>query len=294
MFRIAIFFLALLIVHSAAVPLPSLSQPPDAANAANAAVAGERIAVITPEREIIRPFNGRDLTGFTTWLRESGHDDPLGEYQVSDGMIHLGGRSLGYLATNDAYRDYHLRVEYKWGDRTDGSKYVRNSGILLHATGPHGNARGVWMASIECQLAQGCEGDLIVIRGEGADGETIPVTLTSDTRTASDGRTRWQRGGTPTSYSGKQFWWSDHEPGFRELLDTRGKDDNASPLGEWTLVECICRGDRITIKINGTTVNECYGVYPTAGRILLENEQNEIFFRNLEIRPLDHDPSNPR
>jgi len=74
--------------------------------------------------------------------------------------------------------------------------------------------------------------------------------------------------------------------GFKELLDTRGRNDLASPLGQWTNVECICDGNRITVKINGHTVNECYNVFPTAGRILLENEKNEIYFRNLEIRPL--------
>ena len=136
-------------------------------------------------------------------------------------------------------------------------------------------------------VAQGCEGDLIVIRGKGKDGEVIPVTITSDTVTASDGRTRWHRGGQKTVYSDRQFWWSKHEIGFQELLDTRGRDDVASPLGEWTKVECICEGSRITIKINGQTVNQCYDVYPTAGKILLENEKNEIYFRNLEIRPLD-------
>ena len=81
--------------------------------------------------------------------------------------------------------------------------------------------------------------------------------------------------------------WSGHEVGFRELLDTRGADDVASPLGEWTKVECICDADRITIRINGTIVNECCDVSPRAGRILLENEKNEIYFRNLEIRPLN-------
>ncbi|MCP4509752.1 MAG: hypothetical protein GY826_25535 [Fuerstiella sp.] len=34
--------------------------------------------------------------------------------------------------------------------------------------------------------------------------------------------------------------------------------------------------------------NECYDVYPAAGRILLEDEKNEIHFRNFELRPLKH------
>ncbi len=142
------------------------------------------------------------------------------------------------------------------------------------------------MASIEVQLAQGCEGDLIVIRGKDEQDKVIPVKITSDTITAADGRTRWKKGGRKTDYAGKQFWWSRHEVGFKELRDTRGKNDLASPLGEWTNVECICDGDRITVKINGQTVNACYNIFPGAGRILLENEKNEIYFRNFEIRPL--------
>ncbi len=247
---------------------------------------GEGVGAIEPKQQAIRPFNGHDLSGFTKWLQETKHDDPQSDYRVTDGIIHIGGRGMGYLATVDAYKNYHLSLEYKWGQRTDGSKYVRNSGILLHATGPHGNARGIWMASVECQLAQGCEGDLIVIRGEDQLGNEIPVTITSDTRIANDDRTRWDPKGEVTEYSGKQFWWSNHEAGFEELRDTRGKDDVASPLGEWTKVECICSGSRITIKINGTTVNECYNVFPAAGKILLENEKNEIYYRNIEIRPL--------
>ena len=247
----------------------------------------DRDAVIVPHKQVIHPFNGRDLNGFTTWLQSTGSADLDSEYQVTEGMIHIRGRGMGYLATVDAYQDYHLSVEYKWGKRTDGSGNVRNSGILLHATGPPGNARGIWMASVECQLAQGCEGDIICIRGNDKDGKTIPVSFNSDTRIAADGRTRWQKGGLRTPYAGKQFWWSQHEVGFKERLDTRGVNDVASPLGEWTKVECICDGDRITIRINGTTVNECYDVYPTAGRILLENEKNEILFRNLELRPLE-------
>ena len=197
-------------------------------------------------------------------------------------MIHISGEGRGYLATEQLYRDYHLVVEYKWGDRTDGSGYVRNSGILLHKINPD----NVWPTSVEIQLAQGCEGDFIVIRGKDADGKPEPATISSETRIAQDKRTRWHKGGKVVKYSGRQFWWSNHQPFFKEKLDTRGKEDVASPLGQWTKVECICRGSRITVKINDTTVNECFAVHPAAGRILLQNEGNEIFFRNFELRPL--------
>ncbi|QDU97433.1 3-keto-disaccharide hydrolase [Lignipirellula cremea] len=243
------------------------------------AYAGEP-AAISPA-EVIRPFNGKDLSGFDLFLKETGSEDPTGIFRVTDGVIHISGEGAGYLATRQAYRDYHLSVEYKWGKHHTG-KYVRNSGVLLHKN----NVDHVWPTSIEVQLAQGCEGDFIVIGGKTASGEPSGATLTSDTRIAEDKKTRYQPGGTPTQYKGRQFWWSQHQPGFKELLDTRGADDVASPLGEWTRVECICSGDRITIKINGHVVNECYQVHPSSGRILLQNEGSEVYFRNLEIRPL--------
>lgn len=247
----------------------------------------------TSPRESIELFNGRDLAGLTTWLKDTQRDDPRKVFQITDGKIRLSGEGNGYVATDKQYRDYHLVVEYKWGERTDGGKYVRNSGILLHATGPDGNAGGAWPSCIECQLAQGCVGDLILIRGKDAKGEMIPVQITAETELAPDGRRhRWKQGGDVKSFppTRGQFWWNKHDWGFEELLDTRGRDDVESPVGEWTRVECLCAGQRITIKVNGQTVNECYDVFPAAGRILLQIEGFEIFFRKFELQPLSVNP----
>lgn len=232
--------------------------------------------------EVVRPFNGRDLSGLSTWLKDSGADDPGGVFSAQDGMIHVSGEGAGYLATKQAYKNYHLSIEYKWGRRKEGEKYVRNSGLLLHKIGPD----RVWPTSIEVQLAQGCEGDFIVIRGQNTDSNVPPATITCEVRIADDGKTRWQKGGEKKVYAGRQFWWSKHQVGFKELIDTRGTDDVASPLGEWTKVECICNENRITVKINGETVNECFDCIPAAGQILLQNEGHEIYFRNFELRPL--------
>ena len=240
---------------------------------------------IRPQDGIIRLFNGKDLTGLYGWLKVTQHADPRGVFSVRDGVLVISGEVPGYLATERAYRDYHLVMEYKWGARTYGQKTVRNSGILLHAVGPDGNA-SPWMSSIECQVAQGCVGDFIVILGKDSEGKVIPVTITSETILGPDGRTRWKEGGEPRVYSGKQFWWSKHEAGFEEKIDTRGRDDLESPLGEWTRVECVCRGNRISVLVNGTKVNECFDVFPGAGKILLESEGFEILIRKFELHAL--------
>ena len=236
---------------------------------------------------VIRPFDQPNLAPFTTWLKKTGRDDPEHVFRLENGVLRCGDEDFGYVATREAYKDYQLSVEYRWGRKNPNDKYVRNSGLLLHGVGPDGSQSGVWMTSIECQLAQGCEGDLILIKGKTSEGTTYPATISSNTTVAEDKKTRWQKDGTPTVYSGKQFWWSKHQPFFQELIDTRGKNDVASPLGDWTKVEARCQGSRVTIKINGEIVNECFDANPGAGKVLLQSEGHEVFFRNLELRPID-------
>ncbi|MGA2253784.1 MAG: DUF1080 domain-containing protein [Thermoguttaceae bacterium] len=248
------------------------------------APAANAVEPVAPEKPI-RLFNGKDLTGFTTWLKATGRNDPNHVFSVAGGTIRISGEGLGYLATEKAYKNYHLVLEYKWGKYTTDPKSVRNSGCLLNGIGPDGGA-DPWMTCLECQIAQGCEGDLIVIRGKDENGRVIPATVSSETVTAADGNTRWKKGGQKTVYSGKQFWWSKHQPFFEERLDNRGKDDVAGPLGQWTRVDCITAGNHLTIKINGVQVNEFFDVMPAAGKILLQNEGSEIYYRNVELLPL--------
>ncbi|MFM8290146.1 MAG: DUF1080 domain-containing protein [Planctomycetia bacterium] len=239
-----------------------------------------------PPEGVVRPLDEPGLAAFTTWLKATGHEDPQRVFRLEDGVLRCGDEDMGYVATRRPYRDYALRVEYRWGRKRSRPTTVRNSGVLLHGTGPHGAADGLWMTCIECQLAQGCEGDLIVIRGTTPGGGKADATIASPTRRAEDGKTRWDPRGEPTRYSGGQFWWSRHQPFFVEDYDARGRDDVASPVGEWTTVECICAGRSITISINGRVVNECHDAEPSGGHVLLQSEGDEVFFRNLELRPL--------
>jgi hypothetical protein len=244
----------------------------------------------TRPTEVIPIFNGKDLTGLYTWLKDTKREDPRKVFSVQDGMLHVSGDGYGYVATQKAYRDYHLVVEYRWGKKTDGGKSVRNSGVLLHAIGPDGGANGTWMSCIECQLAQGCVGDLIVIRGKDEKGEAIPVQLTADVVLGPDKRPRWKEGGDKRTFTQGQLWWSKHDPDYKELLDTRGGDDVESPVGEWTQVECICDGKTIAVRVNGHAINKCYDAFPAAGKILIQSEGFELFVRKWELRPLRKKP----
>src|SRR5690606_2992859 len=88
--------------------------------------------------EPVFQFNGKDLTGFYTYLKEDKYEDPKGVFTVVDGMIRASGEQFGGFATNDNFRDYHLIAEWKWGDETFPPREdrTRDSGILLHCVGP--------------------------------------------------------------------------------------------------------------------------------------------------------------
>jgi hypothetical protein len=47
-----------------------------------------------------------------------------------------------------------------------------------------------------------------------------------------------------------------------------------------------CDDQRITVKVNGTVANEVFEVFLRSGKILLQCEGSEIFFRRLELLPI--------
>jgi hypothetical protein len=239
-------------------------------------------------------FNGRDLAGFYTWLRDTGHEDPRGVFTVTNGMIRISGDGLGYLATQENYENYRLLVEFKWGRINtrwnDRIGRARDSGIFLHATGPDGNSHdgdGAFMAAIECNLFQGATGDILLIRGNDAHGQLIAPRITARVgpERDADGWWFWQQDGREQTI---QTWgrlnWFGKSRDWKDVLDFRGSSDLESPYGEWNRIECIADGDRIVIRVNGVVANEAFGVWPTHGRILLQCEGSELFIRRVAVQ----------
>ncbi len=63
--------------------------------------------------------------------------------------------------------------------------------------------------------------------------------------------------------------------------------DAEKPNGEWNVVEVVCDGDKITNIVNGVVVNEGSKASETRGKILLQSEGAEVFYRNVELTELD-------
>jgi len=64
------------------------------------------------------------------------------------------------------------------------------------------------------------------------------------------------------------------------------KKDAEKPTGEWNTIEVVCDGDKITNIVNGVVVNEGTKASVTKGKILLQSEGAEVFYRKVELRPL--------
>ncbi len=117
---------------------------------AGAAESGE--AVVPKEKTVL--FNGKDFAGWKLFLPDPAQDVSK-TWSVKDGLLRCEGRPAGYMRTETAYADYHLRVEWRWPGQPG------NNGVLIHNSGPD----QVWPKSLECQLYADNAGDFWVIGG---------------------------------------------------------------------------------------------------------------------------------
>jgi len=116
--------------------------------AAALARAGEEIAL----------FNGKDLEGWTFRGRTPEDENP---FYVEKGILCCRGRPVGYLRTNRKYRDFVLKLEWRW---PEGSK-PGNNGVLLSIQDGKHFYDNTWPKSIELQLFHQHAGDILTIGG---------------------------------------------------------------------------------------------------------------------------------
>lgn len=248
-----------------------------------------RETAIAPEGEPIILFNGTNLEGFYTWIRELDYADPNKVFTVKDGILHISGNGYGGLITNESYRDYHLVIDFKWGKRTWGNREdrARDSGVLVHCWGPDGGLSKTWMASIEAQIIEGGTGDILVLSGvDPITSQPYPVSLTCEVTKDAKGGTVWKKGGERKTFTrGRINWWG-RDVDWVDKVDFRGREDVESPFGEWTRMEVIADGDHLLYKVNGVIVNEGFEASPSSGKLLLQTEMAEMFVKRYELWPL--------
>lgn len=255
---------------------------------------------VTPKERIVL-FDGKevaDLSRFYTWLGPLGKDhDPNRVFTVVDQVdgaraIRVSGEDWGGIVTRQEYANYKLVLEFRWGDVTWGSRKARarNSGILLHCQGVDGNYKedfkGHWIASVEYEILEGRMGDIILVGGfvPGSADKILPrLVMTQSTERI------WDPNGTPKEFKPGMghLHWRHWDPNWKDVLGFRGPKDVDKPLGGWNVAEAMADGDRLVYFFNGDKVMEATKVWPTHGRLLFQSEGAEIFFRRIELQPLE-------
>ena len=163
--------------------------------------------------QTIALFNGKDLSGFSTWLMDHHREDPSQVFTVVDQIdgrpaIRVSGEGFGGFITRSSYRDYHLIVEFRRGLTTWGIRQnaTRDSGVLLHCQGPEGNSRedfnGPWMHSVEAQIIQGEVEDFILVAGYNREGEKLAPELTIPVSRDRDGEPYYDPEAAPEAFRG--------------------------------------------------------------------------------------------
>lgn len=232
----------------------------------------------------IRLFNGKDFTGWYTFIKGKGrNNDPKGVFTIHKKTIRISGEEYGCITTNDEFENYMLIVEFKWGDITFEPRInkARDSGILLHSRGKDGGQGGVWMNSIECQIIEGGTGDFIVV-GDGTSNFSLTCPVASEKQ--GNSYIFDPSGNTVTINKGRINWYG-RDPDWKDVKGFRGAGDIEKPLGKWNRIECIVKDNEIKIYLNKILVNRSVDVQPRKGKIQIQSEGAEIFFRRIDLIP---------
>jgi len=260
---------------------------------------------LSAQEEFVELFNSHDLSGWDTWLGApevprlpiklwgewppqiglNQDDADVFSVVVEDGepAIRISGQTWGALISSEDYGDYHLQLQYKWGDirYAPRADKPRNSGLLYHSTGGYGAFWTYWMRSVEFEIMEGSTGDFTSV--DAIAGE-IPTQWDWSLSYP------WQRydpQGESTTVGGMVF---------RVI----GTVDAESPHGQWNTLDLYAFGDRAIHRVNGQTVLrienlrhevEDQTIPLNRGRIQLQSEGAEVYFRHFSLRPIDALPS---
>ena len=234
-------------------------------------------------------FNGEDLSGWDTWVgptEENGeplglNENPMNLFSVvevdGEKAIRISGEINASLATKEEFEDYHLVMEFKWGDEV----FTRfNSGLLYHSYGDFGVGLDVWMSGHEMQMWTGNLGDSYRM---GKSYCEIPMTQNED----------------------DQYVYSAEAEKIPSIPDTPTRivaknGDYENPMGEWNKIEIYCVGRTSVHVVNGNVnmVNYNSGKYLgennieplTKGKIQIQSEGGELFIRSIKTEPISEIP----
>jgi hypothetical protein len=190
-------------------------------------------------------------------------------------VLHITGEIYAGLTTKKEFANYHLSVDFKWGDRKWEPRVnqKRDSGILYHCHGEHGAFWNVWKSCLEYQVQETDLGDLHLLSGPQCKSR---FRVLGEKQNVFDPR-------SPSPWS----VWTGH-------LSASAEPDR--PHGEWNHLEVYVLGDSAIHVANGVVVLafidavDKSGQPLKSGQIQIQSEAAECFYRNLKLTPIQQFP----
>lgn len=202
-------------------------------------------------------------------------------------VLRVSGELYGCVFTKQSYKNYHLKLQVKWGvNKYEPRKEkLRDSGILYHSIGEAGAEYWrTWMMSQEFQIMEGHMGDFWCQASSAIDIRSFPSEGVMN-RVADESQPFC------TFKSGSDY--------FCMRSGNFEKPDN-----EWNTLELICFEGQSLHIVNGHVVmvlkNSRYikpggeEVPMTSGKIQLQSEAAEVFYRDVRIKQLSALPAEYR
>lgn len=245
-------------------------------------------------------YNGKDLAGWDTYigppLDDAGkminntpvglNTDPKNVFSVVDHnnekVIRISGESWGGISTKKEFENFHFQLKFKWGLLKWGQKKdkKRDSGLLYFAVGRHGADYGAWMRSQEFQIEEGNSGDYWGVAGALED---IPSVKNADNYVY--------------DAAGEMLTFSATSKTGRHSVK-RGDAEN--PTGEWNTLDLYCYKGTSVHVINGKVMMVLYNSRQldngqetplTKGKIQIQSEGAEVFYKDIKISPIEMIPT---
>jgi hypothetical protein len=189
--------------------------------------------------------------------------------------LYVNGKTWGSLVHKGDFRDYHLRLQYKWGPGRWAPRETLppNNGLLYHSHGAPGAVFGTWSRSMEFEIMLGSVGMVVRV------GEPVSATVSAvDDPTLIDPKLRFSPGGRDVTVATPNW-------------NVEAAVDAEKPAGEWNTLDLYVLGDRAIHVVNGMPVMEVRGIRAegqplTHGAIQLQSEGAETFFRDIVLEPI--------
>ena len=201
-------------------------------------------------------------------------------------VLHVSGEIYGDLTSKKEYKNYHLKLQFKWGEKVWEPRLLRerDSGILYHCFGPYTAFWNVWMSSQEFQVQEGDVGDYYALAGTIMD---IPSEKKEGNKEFDFIK------GKPLNK------FTSAEKGFQAHCNKGFNNEN--PHGEWNTLELICFEGTSLHIVNGKVVMALFNsryknsegqILPLVkGKIQIQSEAAEVYYKDVKIKSINKIPS---